>query len=152
MQRTSAPEASPSATAEAGARDPRARLLACLLQGVRRGTALPPSDVALLVGRHAFDLVEQSQANPHLRELTRDARLQAHLREVVTVLGAAAGRFGALLPAIYWYRTAALPGSSARTPEEAVAAGQAEIVRKRLLAAPANDSAASAHGSPQRAR
>ena len=152
MQRTGAPEASPSASAPADPGDPRARLLACLLQAIGKGSALPPSDVALLVGRHAFDLVEQSQANPDLRGLPRDVRLQSHLRDVVTVLAAAALRFEGLLPAIYWYRTAVLPGSNSRTPEEAVAAGQAETVRKRLLATPANDSGPAGRGHPQRAR
>lgn len=95
----------------------RTRLLAMLFQSAADGAPLQARLVASLVGRNAFELVQQSLRNPSTAHLAMNDRLQEHLRNVVTVVAAAQRHFGSVARGVHWFRTAPLPDAAAPTPE-----------------------------------
>ena len=111
----------------------KARLLADLVQAMASGHLLQATTVAVLVGRNAYDLVNQSMAADGRGGASADERLQRHLRNVVSVVSTASKHFGDLLQAVQWYRSA---GDDGQTPEAATAAGRLEEVYRWLLRVP----------------
>ena len=119
--------------------DPRARLLRRLAQEVACVRPLSTADVALLVGRHPRELIEDSRRAAATRHLPPDLRLQAHLRHVVAVVSLAARHCESLFYALCWYRTAMLPGAGGRTPEDLTAEGNEAQACLSLVLQAAND-------------
>ncbi len=111
---------------EVGPQALKSRLLADLVQAMSAGHVLQASAVAVLVGRNAYDLVQQANVAAQHRGAGTDERLQLHLRNVVTVLGAAERHFGDVLLAVHWYRTHSLAEGVQHTPEALTAAGRLE--------------------------
>lgn len=114
--------------------DLKARLLADLVESVSAGHLLHATAVAVLVGRNAYDLVQQALARGENAHGTVDERLQVHLRNVVTVLSVAARHLRDVRLAVHWYRSAAEAGHDA--PETMVVAGRLEDVCRLLLRMP----------------
>lgn len=113
----------------------KARLLADLVRAMEAGHVLQASTVAVLLGRNAYDLVNQSAGITGMRDGSVDERLQSHLRNVVTVLSVAELHFGNVLQAVHWYLTDQ-PGEGAQqTPEAMIAAGRLEDAYCLLLRA-----------------
>lgn len=117
----------------------KARLLADLVQAMSSGHLLQATTVAVLVGRNAYDLVNQSMAGGSVRGTSADERLQRHLRNVVSVVSAAHRRFGDLLLAVHWYRNGPAGADAQQTPEAVTVAGRVEDVYRMLLATPPAD-------------
>lgn len=116
----------------------KARLLADLVQAMSSGHLLQATTVAVLVGRNAFDLVNQSMAAGEPRGISADERLQRHLRNVVAVVSVANRHFGNnLLQAVHWYRNGRGPEDAQQTPEAITVAGRLEDVYRLLLRTPA---------------
>lgn len=110
----------------------KARLLADLVQALASGHLLQATTVAVLVGRNAFDIVNQSAAAGPGRAASPDERLQRHLRNVVTVVSVAHRHFGNVPDALRWYRG----GDGPQTPEALTATGRLEDVYRMLLRTP----------------
>ena len=117
----------------AGSHALKARLLADLVQAMASGHLLQATTVAVLVGRNAYDLVNQSMAGGASHATSADERLQRHLRNVVTVVNVANRHFASLPQAVQWYRGS----GEGMTPEEVTAAGRLEDVYRMLLRTPA---------------
>jgi hypothetical protein len=111
----------------------KARLLADLVQAMASGHLLQASTVAVLVGRNAYDIVNQSATAGQGRAASADERLQRHLRNVVTVVSVAHRHFGTVPEAVQWYRS----GEGQHTPEAMTATGRLEDVYRLLLRTPA---------------
>jgi len=112
----------------------KARLLADLVQAMASGHLLQATTVAVLVGRNAYDVVNQSAVAGEGRAVSADERLQRHLRNVVTVVNVAHRHFGNVPDAVQWYRG----GEGPHTPEAITAAGRLEDVYRLLLRTPVN--------------
>lgn len=119
--------------------EPRAlksRLLADLVQAMSAGHLLQAATVAVLVGRNAYDLVQQAVDGRQCRDNEVDERLQLHLRNVVTVLSVAQRHFGNVLLAVQWYRSDRIVEGAQYTPEALTAAGRLEDAYRELLRTP----------------
>ncbi|MCC2676585.1 MAG: hypothetical protein K0R58_3532 [Ramlibacter sp.] len=102
----------------------KARLLADLVRAMEAGHVLQASTVAVLLGRTADELVNQSLGITGVQDGSVDERLQLHLRNVVAVLSVAELHYGDVLQAVHWYLTGQ-PGEGAQeTPEAMLAAGR----------------------------
>jgi hypothetical protein len=113
--------------------DVKRRLLADLVQSMSAGHLLQATAVAVLVGRNAYDVVQQALAGSDGKGPPVDERLQLHLRNVVTVLSVALRHFGDVGLAVQWYRTDRLPNGAHDTPEALTVAGRLEDVYRHLL-------------------
>lgn len=112
--------------------DVKRRLLADLVQTMSAGHMLQATAVAVLVGRNAYDVVQQAVAGGG-KGPPVDQRLQLHLRNVVTVLDAAVRSFGDVRLAVNWYRTDRRGNGAHDTPEALTVAGRLEEVYRHLL-------------------
>jgi hypothetical protein len=113
----------------------KSRLLADLVRAKEVGHVLEATTVAVLLGRNAYDLVNQSVGITGMRDGSVDERLQLHLRNVVTVLSVAERHFGDVLQAVHWYLTGHPADVEQQTPEAMVAAGRLEDAYRLLLRA-----------------
>lgn len=115
----------------------KSRLLADLVQAMSSGHLLETTAVAVLVGRHADDLVQQALGG-HDRGAGAgaDEMLQLHLRNVVTVLSVAERHFGNILLAVHWYRTDPVLEGMQQTPESLTVARRLEDAYRQLLRSP----------------
>ena len=113
----------------------KARLLADLVRAMEAGHVLQASTVAVLLGRTAHELVNQSMGITDMQDRSVDERVQSHLRNVVAVLGVADSHFGDVLQAVHWYLTDRPAEGAQETPEAMVAAGRLEDAYRLLLRA-----------------
>jgi hypothetical protein len=113
--------------------DVKRRLLADLVQTMSAGHLLQATAVAVLVGRNAYDVVQQAVAGSNGKGPPVDERLQRHLRNVVTVLDVAVRQFGDVRLAVNWYRTDRRASGAHDTPEALTVAGRLEDVYRHLL-------------------
>lgn len=113
----------------------KSRLLADLVQAMAAGHPLQASTVAVLVGRTAPELVQQSLGPTTRPTPGADERLQLYLRHVVRLLSVAERHFGDVLLALHWYRNEQLALGLERTPEALAAAGRLEDAYRLLLRA-----------------
>lgn len=111
----------------------KARLLADLVQAMSAGHLLQPTAVAVLVGRNAYDLVQQAVGTAPARDGSVDHRLQLHLRNVVSVVSVAERHFADVLLAVHWYRNERLGDGPQQTPEGLTAAGRLDDAYRLLL-------------------
>jgi hypothetical protein len=114
----------------------KSRLLADLVQAMSSGHPLQATAVGILLGRTAYDMVQQALKTKEHGGAPVDQRLQLHLRNVVTVLSVAERHFGSVLLAIHWYRSNRLDEGLQRTPEALTVAGRLEDAYRLLLRTP----------------
>jgi hypothetical protein len=110
----------------------KARLLADLVQAMSSGHLLRTTAVGVLVGRNAYDLIQQSRSGESRGSSGADEMLQLHLRNVVTVLSMATRHFGDVLLAVHWYRSDAIANGAQFTPEAMTVAGRLDDVYRQL--------------------
>ena len=113
--------------------DVKARLLADLVETMSAGHILQATAVAVLVGRNAYDVVQQALANSANKDAAVDERLQIHLRNVVRVLSVAERHLGDVRLAVHWYRTERVAEGALETPEALTVAGRLEDAYRLLL-------------------
>jgi hypothetical protein len=113
--------------------DVKARLLADLVETMSVGHILQATAVAVLVGRNAYDVVQQALANSANKDAAVDERLQIHLRNVVRVLSVAERHLGDVRLAVHWYRTERVAEGALETPEALTVAGRLEDAYRLLL-------------------
>jgi len=113
----------------------KARLLADLVRAMEAGHVLQATTVAVLLGRTAYELVNQSVGIAGTQDGSVDERLQSHLRNVVAVLSVAERHFGDVLQAVHWYLSDQPAEGAQQTPEAMIAAGRLEDAYRLLLMA-----------------
>lgn len=106
----------------------KARAMVRLLRFLEAQAALPPREVALLLGVNAYALVQQSLENAATEGASMDERLQAHLRNVVSVLARAYQVRGDITGTLSWYHRQEIAEFANKTPETLTAAGRLDEV------------------------
>src|SRR5688572_28891494 len=91
-------------TVTAGPDQHKVRILLRLMRFAEAQASVPVKDVTVLLGVHAYELVNQSLENPTFQESRMDERLQSHLRNVIAVVARAYKVRGDLSSALHWFR------------------------------------------------